>query len=106
VSELGIGEVEGNADDRHAVGAPPSVGEVELGFEGDALGRKLAIEAMGERFQGGALDAQRKVADACVEQLEADRFPALHYGNDVFVSHLRIGRSPTPAYPIAIPRLG
>jgi len=68
--ELGIGQVEGNADHWLAVRTAPLVGEIAHRLEAlEALALQLPVELLDEAFDGRALQPQTELADSLAEQL-------------------------------------
>ena len=72
-----VGQIEGDADDRHPVGATPRVGQVERRAKRQLLRGELPVQPLGERLQRGALDLQPKIANPRVEQFAANGFPTV-----------------------------
>jgi hypothetical protein len=68
--QLGIGEIERDADDRLAVRAGPLVAQVAGGAEGlQALGRQLAVELLDVLLHHRALELEPELPDGAGEQL-------------------------------------
>ena len=72
-----VGQIEGDADHGHPVGTAPGVGQIERGPKRHPLGVELAVQPLGERLDRRTLDPQPQIANPRMEQLAADRFPAI-----------------------------
>ena len=72
-----VGQIEGDADHGHAVGTTPRVGQIERGPKHHLLGVELAVQPLGERLDRRTFDPQPQIANPRMEQLAADRFPAI-----------------------------
>ena len=68
--ELGVGEVEGDADHRLPGGAAPLVGEVEGGSElPEALALQLAVQALDGPFDGRPFQLEAEILDRLGQDL-------------------------------------
>ena len=83
-----VGQIERDADDRHAVGATPGVGQIERRAERPAPSRRTreySRSVNGSKRR--AFDLQPKIADPRVEQFTANGFPTVERRCSLFVGH-------------------
>ena len=72
-----VSKVERHANDRHLIGAAPTVGQVKLGFEFQPFPGHFAAQPLRERFQRAPFGLQSEIANAGVEQFVTNCVPTV-----------------------------